>query len=414
MSLTKFADGIISPSKLSRIENGHINPSTHTLTAIADKLELTNTFFVDYQKEDKELHYILNQLFDHLILDIQKAKSLIKLIESNYYDYLSSPVQECYFQLLKGIYLIKRRKLAENKELLDTYIKVYLGNTAVSTLPICIKRPLYYYYGLYHFRNSEYEYGLIYFNKLKDIVDNLSIRAAVTYNIALIYRQMFKNQKGILVTQNAISYYEKLKNPYNTALSYNLLATLYRRTKSYDESLKALAYSESISKKNDYFNILGLVYHNKGIIAQDQNRIDDAISFFNQAIKMKKKCGEIGVNLLITYRELIICNLMKNNVKVATNRYLEALTLVNNKTDEHKLLFAYNDYYLLENDYKVYEKNLKKLIDYFGKIDHKLFLRESYRKLALFYYETNKYKKSAETYEITLSLMEENKNEKIY
>nr|WP_269140714.1 helix-turn-helix transcriptional regulator [Radiobacillus kanasensis] len=411
MLMSDLCNGLVSTSRLSNVENNITKPSQSFLIAISTRLKLPGKFLLSYDIEDKELFYLLNELFTNVILNIEAAKSLIELIDENYYDYLLSPKSEVYFLLLKSTYLLKTNQFSPVEKMEETYLKVYLQDIDENEMPEYLKRAYYYFYGTLNFHYSLYDSSLTYFSKLKDITDDIRVKAAVTYNTSMILRKLERYHNAIALTLESIEYYENLEQEYDIALSYNLLGALYRRIKQQDKAQEALQVACSISEKENFTDLLAFVYHNKGLVARDNNDIGTAITSFKKALETKEKNQD--TNILNAYCELIHCYLLDKQIETSLSIFEKASMLIRSKEDEHKLLYSFLDYYLLTNDEEMYENNLDRLCKYFLAIRDHFYLKSCFIKLGVFYNNNGKYKKASNYFYKTIHLLGEvNENEK--
>ncbi|QDP39181.1 helix-turn-helix transcriptional regulator [Radiobacillus deserti] len=376
MLMSDLCNGLVSTSRLSNVENNLTNPSQSFLIAISTRLSLPGKYLLSFEVEDKEVFYLLNELFTNVILNVDAAKSLIELIDENYYEYLLSPKLEVYFLLLKSTYLLKTNHVKEAEELESTYLKVYLQDIEENQIPNYLKRAFYYFYGTLNYHYSLYESSLSYFSKLKDNTDDIRVKAAVTYNVSMILRKMERYHDAVALTLESIEYYENLEQEYDIALSYNLLGALYRRIKRYDKAQEALQVACAISERGHYKDLLSFVYHNTGLVARDNNDIETSIYNFQKALETKEQ--NQYTNILNAYCELIHCYLLDKQVETSLTMYEKASRLVHSKEDEHHLLYSFLDYYLLTNDEELYESNLERLCKYYACVKDHYYLKSCY------------------------------------
>ncbi len=404
VELESLAKDLISPLRLRRIENGYIVPSTTLLESIAARLDLPSVFFTNYEEMDMQLLYLLNQLFEDIILGSNKAKSLIELIDDNYYEYLLSPKLECYFLLLKVSYLIKSGDLTTSDQIVSNFLDPYFKDINIDGLPLYLRKAYHYTNGLYNYYQQDYDQCLVNYSILKNMVENLLEKAVITYNIGLIYQQLGKHQQTISIITEVIAYYDKLDLPYESALAYNLLGAAYRGTKSYKEAHSAFKSAQSYAEEFRYFDILGFIFHNTGMIFKDSGNIKKAIELFTKSIEMKEKDNHR--NLSITYRELIECHLLVKNIDKAHHLHSIAESLKINEDQHYRLLQAFNEYYRLNQNLDEYLSNLKQLIKYFLQVDDKYELRKCYTQIGKYYYRDRKYKLASEYFLKNIELSE--------
>ncbi|MCT2536665.1 hypothetical protein NC661_19890 [Aquibacillus koreensis] len=286
----------------------------------------------------------------------------------------------------------------------DHYLIPYLEGENIESLNSELRCAIYYYFGYYYYDKSQFDQCLEHFYKVKSFVNNLEIKASVIYNISIIHKRMGHYQDAILTTKEAIEYLKKIDNTYLLTLSLNSLGDLYREKKLNKEATVALESAKQIAEQYSHVAPLGYIFHNLGLISMEKSNFEDASSYFYKALHIKQK--NTNSDVLITYRLLIDCKLKEEDIEEAAKLYKIASELTDTKDDQNVLLFHFIDYFYINNELVLFEKNLNQLALFFeGKKSYD-YLTRCYKKLAKYYYNTRKYKRSSYFYNKTLELLE--------
>ncbi|MCT2536667.1 helix-turn-helix domain-containing protein [Aquibacillus koreensis] len=401
-TLSSLAQGITSKSYLSKLENGDAVPSEEILQSLAERLHLPSDFILCHDQEDSQLWSMLKQLFYYSIMDIGKTESIIELIESDYYFNLRSPQQEFYYLVLKNLVLIKKKQTEELENVHHRYLVPYLEGVEIESLPTEIQRAVYCYFGYYHFSQLHYKKSLDNLSRLYEIIDNQDIKAAIIYNISILYKRMGQFQDAIIAAKKAIEHYKQIDSTYYLALCFNSVGDLYREKKLNKEALVEFENAKKLAEEHSYKNILSYTYHNIGLISKESGDHEKASTYFYKALHQKMEKD----SLLITYRELISCKLNERKIEEARQLYDTAKLLTDKEEDYKKLAFNFTEYYYINKEFEHYEKELNALVLYFEKTNNVKFLVICYKKLAAFYFQLGKFKKSAILYDKAFDIIE--------
>ncbi|WP_181347622.1 helix-turn-helix transcriptional regulator [Thalassobacillus sp. CUG 92003] len=402
-TLKDLSNSVYSISQVSRVENEHNQPNEEFLRSIAPTLEVPPDFLLNHSNEDIELQYLLLQMQSSIILNMERAEELIEMIEESYFQYLQPIKMEIFYLLLKGAFLYKKERYEEAEYIYDTYLQYYLDGVNPGYLSSPLEEAHHYFQGAKNYYNRNFNASLEHFERFNRLSDAPSIRAAISYNMALIHRGINNYQNAINYTHTALQNYKNLNKPFDECRSHNLLGSLYGEIDLYDEAAKELEQAKEKALKNNYTSLLGRIYHNYGMVLSDTERIEEAIVNFKESIKHKDTAS-----LLITYRSLIECLLKTNKTTEANNLFLKASSYSTRDDDYFKLLTSFIDYYLqMEND-EDFIKSIRKAMEYFEESEQYRHLRGLATKLGDYYYNKGKYKQAAHFYKYDLKLFSGN------
>ncbi|UOR10429.1 helix-turn-helix domain-containing protein [Halobacillus amylolyticus] len=397
MTLQQVAGGNLSTAHLSKIENGYRRPGVHTLQLIAAAFDLPKEFFHHYEEEDEEVNHILAQLQLFIITHLEKAAPLIEAIDENYYEYLSNVHQEIYFLLLKCAYYCKSKMPMAATTLYDEYIDAYLHDYSIDALPVRIKNTYHYCQGIRFFQRSDFQNSLHHYKNFSLLKSPLPVKAALTYNRAVLSNALEDYQKAIDYCKEVRTYYESLNQTEDVSMILNLLGIIYLNQKKYDPAMDYLNQAEDQAEKDENRYLLGQILHNKGVVMRNSGQSEQACVYLERALKLKNLQG-VSANKQITYHSLCKAYIEGGHLKQALNIYNTANSEVSLTSDHYYLLEAFLEYYKQTGDMKSYEKSLESCIDYFEHDADKEPLETLYQKLGHHLYHIGKYKRAADCY----------------
>ncbi|MFQ3545076.1 tetratricopeptide repeat protein [Halobacillus rhizosphaerae] len=403
LTLVQLAEDSMSVAHLSKIENGHREPSSKVTQLIGTKLKLPPRFFYHYGSEDREINYLLTQIHHFIIEDLEKAAPLLQMIDDNYYDSLSCVKQEVYFLLLKGAYLYKKGQLRQADQLYEDFLLHYLTGEDPAAFPRLIKEAYYYFFGLHYYRSEDYDHSLQNYHSYLKVAVSLPVKAAIHFNIALLLKAKDHYERAIDYCSQALYYYEVLQQPKDQSMTYNLMGTIYKRLEDFEQAMNYLNQGEELALEAEDLSLTAQIYHNKAILLRKQNHEAQALTYLEKTLSLKL---QLNKNPSITYHALCKNYLALDKPGEALQAFQQAKLHVTHEVDYYKLLDAFLDYYKLTRQHDLYVESLEECIDFFEQREQMEFLKPLYKKLAQHYYEAGKYKRSSEFYQALTALLE--------
>ncbi|MFC7321137.1 helix-turn-helix domain-containing protein [Halobacillus campisalis] len=397
MTLNDLAGDSISTAHLSKIENGYRNPGSPTLRKIAQVLDLPFTFFEHYAEEDPEVHHILVQLEQLIITDIKKAQPLIETLDENYYGYLSNVNQELYYLLLKCAYYCKCKNHNEAQSVYEAYIHPFIDEDQMNEAPLYVKNAYHYCLGIRYYQMAEYSKSLEHYKLFSFDNQSLSVKAALTYNIAVLSNAVGDYRTAVTYSHEALSYYESLHQPNELSMVYNLVGVIYLNQEKFEEAMDYLTEAEKRAEDWDDRRLLTQIFHNKGVVMRKAGCNETACDFLERALQLKEE-QSLTASKQITYHSLCKAYVSLGRLREAEALYNQAKQKVCHPSDHYYLLEAFLDYYLQTGNEEMYQQSLETCIGFFEQDADKEPLDHLYLKLANHLYETGKYKRAAESY----------------
>ncbi|WP_173917834.1 helix-turn-helix domain-containing protein [Halobacillus sp. Marseille-Q1614] len=405
LRLNDIAGAAVSAAHLSKIENGYRKPGAATLSAISAALQLPLPFFKGFEKEDIEVQHVLTQLEQFIITDISKAAPLIETLEENYYYYLSNVSQEVYYLLLKCAYYCKSKQYPEALRTYETLVQPFVEGKHLEKAPAYVQNAYHYCQGMRHYQSSDFTTSLRHYKQFRLDGQPLSVKAAITYNIAVLSSAIKDYQQAEEFSQLAIKYYESLSQRDEVSMVYNLIGVIYLNQEKFDQAMEALSEAEARLIELNSQGLLTQVFHNKGIVMRKAGKQEAACDYLEKSLELKEQEGLVAQKQ-ITYHSLCKTYLTLDRLEDAKQLFHQAKDEVTQTLDHYYLLEAFLDYYEKTNDLDTYQKSIEKCIHFFKQNHDQEPLDTLYLKLADHLYKTGRYKRAADCYLAHIKQME--------
>lgn len=284
MNLTQseLAEGVISTSYLSKIENGNAEPPIEIVELLSKKLNIESL-----SEENDKIIEICKQWFELLLFgDKEKATNLYKMV-NEYTDYI---IHTDIFHLLElhklRYYLIinNKGKAVEQFSFLSKFSKKFIGNETYYWLKLSGN----YYYFL-HSYNEAFSY---YQESEKELGRELLFReceeADLYYSIALTASKLKKVYICNLYGKKALDYYQRTYNLKRCVECHLLLGISYQRMSLKDKAMESFQLATEISKTLDDAELLAICYQNIGELYSSINHTELALEFFTKSYDLRK------------------------------------------------------------------------------------------------------------------------------
>ena len=399
MTQEEVANGIISVSYLSKIENNQIIPSEEVLRLLCGRLG------INMAVEDE------NDVIRKQVLLWYKAITQGNKPEAvRTYEKLKrrmTSIREAellaYFSLFELRYYLLLKNLDDAGKSLATLRE--LQNTFNDTLK-------YYYFkflGLFFYCKEKYETALEYYKNAERLFQEKIFEkweeADFYYLLALVYSQLWKIVGCITYTQHALSIYQSEYNLKRSAECHILMGISYRRYGEIDKALQSYFLAKRIVRMINETQLLGIIEHNIGYLMSVKNEYKKAIKYYEKSLRYKQ-----NVDLkskFITLFSLVRQYFLEEDFVNGMRKIQEGLMLIQSKENNKD----YYDYYL---HFKVYEylmsSNLneefeefmqKKVLPYFEQHRRHEYIAQYAEYMARYYEERHKYKLASKYYKIS-------------
>ncbi|MBC5637445.1 helix-turn-helix transcriptional regulator [Ornithinibacillus sp. BX22] len=393
MTQADLANGIISVSYLSKIENGTAEPTNEIMQLLGEKLNLYQADLEDQITNQTIIRWFLYLLRSH-------KEEAIRLYDQINFA-LPNGIDKQLLSLI-DIHKLSYYVLVNNLEAAgQLLISLHKSSKKFNDIE------KYYYYkyaGNYYYKQLAYKKSLAFYQKAENQLNpELFHQDEETHNLYyLIALAASKNRQThlcLLYSKKALKYYQNNYELKECAECHILLGISYRRINDIEQSKANYNQAIKLAKRFENNETLILCYQNLG-------KLFSSIEKSNEAIKYYKKSYELRKNAAIHRKLTPISSLMKEYYKTGdlenTKKWLEIGTNLSNEINPYDSIHVY--------EFKVYHYLINGFNDSFESltIDHIIpffsekqmhFEASTYIKLlADYYFENRKYKLSATYY----------------
>lgn len=396
MTQADLADGIISISHLSKIENNHIEPSEEIKNCLLKRLNIKN--YCSNKHLISKLTRNLNNWEHYLnIRELEGAKELYEDIKLQI-DEVQDPYLQIYFKIFQVMYL----QMTSFKAVETHYIEsLRNGEKLVS------EGLKYYYYkviGDYHFLRGEY---LTAEQCLKKAAQQLKVantakdeEADFYYLYALVNSYLKHTYIALEYTNKAIDLFQKLYNFKYCVKCHMLLGIQYSRLSLFPEAKNSFNEGKKLAIKVGYREVIGQINQNLGHISALEGDEVNALKLFKSSYEEKVKTKE----KLITVKSIIKIYLNKSSMQ-ALEWVREGLSLITSEEDQNTykaLYFELRMYLLVLEHNPALEQFIQEEVIGYADSNKNIELKAAATEhLANYYWSQGKYKKAC-TYFIEL------------
>lgn len=330
MTQAELADGIISVSHLSKIENNHTEPSEEIKECLLERLQLDlsneNVFFDDSIKNKlnewkaliiKHDYNAASEIYKNLKIEINKTNEFSLLI---------------YFKLFEVLFLQNSLK----KEVDNHYIEsiVQFENDLNDEQRYFYKKVLgdYFYYkedyitSLQHLKDAQ---------QLLFVVSEKEEEADFNYIFALVNSHLENLYAALEYGKRALELYQKLYNFKYCIKCHILISIQYSRLRLFSNGKASLLEARQLALTIGYEEILGTINHNLGHIFSLEGNSQKALELFKESYKMKNET----MGKLVTVKSIIQEFMKRFDNSQALNWTDQALELI--KEDRTKYQSVY-------------------------------------------------------------------------
>lgn len=400
MTQADLANGIISVSYLSKIENGTAEPTNEIMQLLREKLNLYQANLEDQITNQTIIKWFLHllrshkeeaiRLYDQINFALPNGidKQLLSLIDIH---------KLCYYVLVNN--------LESAGQLL---ISLHKSSKKFNDIE------KYYYYkfaGNYYYKHLTYKKSLAFYQKAENLLNpELFHQDEETHNLYyLIALAASKNRQTHLClhySNKALRFYQKNYQLKECAECHILLGISYQRIRELENAKASYSSAINIANKIDDREILKLSYQNIGSLFSDWKKPKEAITNYLESYELRK---EDPVDIKI----VPISSLMKeyfelkdlHNAKIWLELGLDLTKSLSPLKSTYVYEFtAYN--YLINGLDSSFENLVNNEIIPFLEDKELLYEKVFYLKLLAKYYKDNrKYKLSSSTYEEALNIL---------
>lgn len=327
----ELADGIISISYLSKIENGKIEPNEEVIKLLCRKLGIQINSQIDDSTRVK-----CNEWF-HLLLtssNIEEIKQKYKEINE-----VSKTIHDSELQLLIKIHMIRYYlKIGETTRAFEQINNLKDVSGTFNNLQ------KYYWYkfnGNYYSIAEEENDALRNYTLAEDLLHLLELPedelADILYSLAVTYSKHRLTSEAQSYANRALEYYRQVYNFSRCAECHLVLGICYRRINNHDKAVKNYQLAKQLAESTQNKKLILLTHLNMGYLYFVKGDTNQAIEHFDTIIKDTSASTHDRLLALTSVIEEYYRS--KNYIKAKEN-IEEGLSLIN-KDINRFLLFYY-------------------------------------------------------------------------
>jgi signal transduction histidine kinase/ActR/RegA family two-component response regulator len=234
--------------------------------------------------------------------------------------------------------------------------------------------------------------------ELSKQICNQSLIAKSFSRLAFYYMIQGDYKQSIALANNAEAIYELLDDEVGLADAKYTIASIYYKSDNLQQGLKYLLECLVIfTKHNDYLS-KAKAYKSLGVIYEYFGDVDSAREVYKSAIEAAEKIADVNM-MTNVYNPLSGLYLNEGKVEEAMNLIQKSIGLKTESEDIRGLAFAYygrGKVYAKTRDYQLAENDYKKAIDIHIQMGEKLGQGIAFQKLAVLYFEQERFEDSKE------------------
>ncbi|WP_052345786.1 helix-turn-helix transcriptional regulator [Paucisalibacillus sp. EB02] len=282
MTQADLANGIISVSYLSKIENGTAEPPNEVLELLGEKLKLNS----DYTGEEITDQSVI-QWFQHLLrYEIDDSILLYNKIKNNISNVLDKQMLSL-IEIHKLYYYVLINDLVEADSLIVSLQKSSKKFTETE------KYYFFKFVGNYHYSKLAYRKALEYYKEAEkywksDLFHKSEEIADIFYMIACSASKSRQTHLSLLYSIRALEYYQSNYDLIKSANCHILLGISYRRINDIEKAKESYNYAIKIAKKIGNNEILILCHQNLGKVLSSIGDSAEAINQYLMSYELRK------------------------------------------------------------------------------------------------------------------------------
>ncbi|WP_010283287.1 helix-turn-helix transcriptional regulator [Bacillus timonensis] len=383
MTQEELAQEIISISYLSKIENNQTSASIEVLELLCERLGIKLIESEEYAQL-KELHD-----WYHLMV-ARKREPAVSFYESYECKNSNDSRVAIFFVLFELRYFIFTNQL-DKAEAQIKRMELYRDILDI--------RMSYFYekfVGQFYYLKNHFSAAMEHFKVAEEILTS-SVHfeswetADLYYYKGLNNNRMGKLALSIVYIQKALAIYQSLYDLKRSAECQILLGICYEKINEFEMAEKNYLLAAKVAEGINDSSLLGLIYHNQGVLYSKVGKSNEAIEQFLNSITHKEEHMVIG-------KLRSIHGLIEEYYKIGDHERCQkwlkegfALVETHQNLQDFTIHFIYYDYLLNKSE------NLSRFIEkdalpYFEGIEHHLHVAYYAEELGKIYQENHKYK----------------------
>ncbi|KAA0550148.1 helix-turn-helix transcriptional regulator [Bacillus sp. BGMRC 2118] len=389
-----LANGLISVSYLSKIENNLSLPSLEVVDMLCEKLGIR---FIDEEEPN-----LLEELKDWYKLMVFQEKEEAESRYENLKEKAkrsSDSTSLVYFMLFEYRYQLMKWDIQEAESL----------HKKISEISDILTDELNYFnykfIGLYEYLNGRYKNAYDNYKKaesilLRSVFDKWE-EADLCYSLGLTSSQLWKVTLCIKYTTQALAIYQAQYNFKRSAECQILLGISYRRSEEFEKAEESYLLADKIANTLKNSRLKGSIHHNLGYLYSMQAKTEQAIKHYEQSylFNEQEKMSNRLLNIFCIVSEYYKIGNYEQGLKWLDKG--QKWILETNEYTEYYLHFKTYEY-LMTGTNEEFEMFLKeRVIPFFELRKDSKYVSSYSEELARYYESIHKYKLANNYYKIS-------------
>ncbi|MBM7551710.1 tetratricopeptide repeat protein [Thalassobacillus pellis] len=278
-----FKEGPVLAAEWSAILERKLPLRYEIASILANNWNVPIGYLTSYEQNDLSIHRELQALQHELLTNDSHAEERINKLDQPMS--IHSIVQEVIFHLLKSVYHYKRNELAIASEIEQEYLSLMLPDYTIWKETIAFQRAFFYYFGVKYFYEGKTAESLQYFERLLEKTSDTDEVVSVMQNLALISKNTKEYDQSIVYMRDLAQYSRKHNHQRGLSIALNYLGVLHLLKESYPTSIY---YFEKLNEMELDPLMQSRLYHNLGVLYGKQERFEEAIAMYEQAVVWRK------------------------------------------------------------------------------------------------------------------------------
>jgi HTH-type transcriptional regulator, quorum sensing regulator NprR len=337
MTQEELAEGIVSMSYLSKIENLRTEASPEVISMLCTRLgiELDSDTNITIKEKCEQWFNMLFEVNDkeEIIERFNELNELMTVVRSD--SLMLFEIHKIRYFLVLKQYDNALEQINSLNEVSGTFDNLHL----------------FYWYkfkGNYAFLNNEYNQAMKSFKLAEDKINQIHLSeselADLQYTMAVTHSKLLNTLEVIEYSNKAIDIFQKEYNFIRCAQCHILLGISYRRIKMYEKAIKHYNLARHLGELNKNNTIIQLTNQNLGYLYSAIGDSKEAIKHYINAIDSE----EVGLN----ERLIATTNLIKEYYRIYNfEKALEVIEKAKGLLDLAKNNVFYELYYYIIHSY---------------------------------------------------------------
>ncbi|SHF82605.1 helix-turn-helix domain-containing protein [Ornithinibacillus halophilus] len=347
MTQEELADGIVSMSYLSKIENQRTDASPEVISMLCTRLGIELNSEKDETIKEKCQNWF-NMLFEQndkseIISTYEEISQLMSVVRSD--NLMMFEIHKIRYFLLIGEYDKALEQINSLSEVAGSFDNTHL----------------YYWYkfkGNYSSVIGEFTHAMRMYRLAEKKINQINIsdaeQADIYYIIAITHSKLRNVLETIDYTNKAIDIFQREYNFIRCAQCHIVLGIAYRRIKMYEKAIKHYNLAKHLGGLNKNNEMIQLTNQNLGYLYSNIGDTKEGIKHFLEVVKDEKT--------KVTGRLMAVTNLIKEYYKIQNFDKVEEMIVVANnllKQDKNDVYHRLYNYIVLTFEYAITNQDEK-------------------------------------------------------